>query len=127
MSRAGVNLAVTQDGAAYNKLCRPDDFMANLASQPAPKPDAAPNSDSNKRKLEDAEWTGSTCNDGRGSKRVKEECSPKYSSKVPGTDSRRVKRPVGDCGMQTMFPGLDHDDSADEISSEALAYLRSVR
>jgi hypothetical protein len=134
MSRPGVNLAITKDGGAYNKLRRPDDFVAVLTSQPSPKEEPVPAipsaTDSNKRKLEDADIADPVSDDEPESKRPKEQHVLKVSSvtaKPIAADPRRIKRPVRDCGMQSMFPGLDDEESSDEATMEALAYLRSVR
>jgi len=134
MSRPGVNLAVTQDGGAYNKLRRPDDLVAALSSQPLPNEEPVPAIpsaiDSYKRKLEDADIADPVSDEEPESKRPKEKHVLKASpvtAKPIAADPRRIKRPVRDCGMQSMFPGLDDEESSDEATLEALAYLRSVR
>ncbi|KAF2741347.1 hypothetical protein EJ04DRAFT_507171 [Polyplosphaeria fusca] len=36
MSRSGINMATTADGATYNKLTRPDDYLSSLSGPPPP-------------------------------------------------------------------------------------------
>ncbi|KAF2679510.1 hypothetical protein K458DRAFT_490595 [Lentithecium fluviatile CBS 122367] len=132
MSRPGVNLAVTKDGGSYNKLRRPDDFVAALTSHSSPENEAtrATPTDPHKRKLEEAGISVTEDDDEPESKRQKEAHGLKPSLPSPkpfAADPRRIRRPVQDCGMQSMFPGLDDEDSSDEATKEALAYLRSVR
>ncbi|KAL1613207.1 hypothetical protein SLS60_001439 [Paraconiothyrium brasiliense] len=126
MSHSGVNLAVTEDGAAYNKLRRPDDYLQSLTAQYPAKSELPPA----KRKFEAVAIADHE--DAPNTKRSREEHAPKKSatsaSAVAG-DTRRVFRPVKENGMQTMFPGLDDDYASDEddTTRDALAYLRSVR
>jgi hypothetical protein len=112
MAQSGVNLAVTEDGAAYNKLRRPDDYLQSLTTQhpPRPRSELPPA----KRKFEAVAAPGAGGDVQPNTKRSKEEHLPK-----------RVK----ENGMQTMFPGLDDDSAsdADDSTRDALAYLRSVR
>ncbi|KAF2642972.1 hypothetical protein P280DRAFT_467081 [Massarina eburnea CBS 473.64] len=131
MSRPGVNLAITADGETYNKLRRPDDFVASLAkpspSEPAPaKPSVG---ESSKRKHDEAEISDSGSDKEPESKRAREEHirKPVAAEKTLVPDPRRISRPIRECGMQSMFPGLDDDDSADDSTQDALAYLRGVR
>ncbi|PVH94557.1 hypothetical protein DM02DRAFT_539218 [Periconia macrospinosa] len=111
MSRPGVNMAVTSDGAAYNKLRRPDMFASPTQSP----------GESSKRKHD-----GSEIYDERPyEKRIKNTTNFQNSLSA---DPRRISRPIRENGMQTMFPGLDgEEDIEDETMQEALAYLRSVR
>ena len=115
MSSSGINRAVTEDGAKYNKLKRPDDFLS--FSSAAPPPDEAIKSDikteSTKRSLEEADISDHE---------VKEE-----AIKRP-----RIQRPPinMDTGMHSMFPGMldaEAELSDDSTTNEALAYLRGVR
>ena len=143
MSHSGTNLAVTEDGAAYNKLRRPDDYLQSLTAAPPPHA---------KRKFE-AVGTGSEQDaDEPNNKRSREAIEPIRKSHArigaserPGeedtangasansresvTGSRNRIRPAKENGMQTMFPGLDDDSAsdADDTTRDALAYLRSVR
>lgn len=126
MPHTGVNLAVTEDGAAYNKLRRPDDYLESLTAEHMPKRELPPA----KRKLE-AVAADLHDNAEPSTKRPREESAPRVAAN-PGRlarDSRRVERPVKENGMQTMFPGLDDDSAsdADDTTRDALAYLRSVR
>jgi uncharacterized protein YcbK (DUF882 family) len=134
MSRSGVNLAVTRDGGTYNKLQRPDDYVAALVSKTSPGKVPVPATSSaatpHKRKLEDADMSDAASDDEPESKRSKEEGAAALSpvtAKPISVDPRRIKRRVHDCGMQSMFPELENDESSDEATVEALAYLRSVR
>jgi hypothetical protein len=134
MSRSGINMAVTKDGGTYNKLRRPDDFLAATTTRPSPVEEldspSVSTGDLNKRKLEQAEISDSEYEDEPEAKRQKDGQVFKASltsQKPLATDPRRIKRPVRDCGMQSMFPGMDDEDSSDEGTKEALAYLRSVR
>ena len=103
----GSNLAVTQDGSKY-KLTRPDDYV----TAPAPK-----------RTMDEANLIDSEHSDNEpSSKRAKE-----HRSDFP----KHIERPMNlHYGMRSVFPGLhddDEEDSSDEMTNEALAYLRSVR
>ncbi|KAH7126688.1 hypothetical protein B0J11DRAFT_432683 [Dendryphion nanum] len=103
---AGVNLATTKNGEKYNKLKRPDDFIANIAVPPA------------KRTYEEVIIVSD------------EEQDDEPPSKRARETFTRIKRPLNmQTGMHSMFPGfLDEDhSSSDETTNEALAYLRSVR
>jgi hypothetical protein len=129
MSEPGVNLAVTTDGETYNRLRRPDDYIASL-TEPSPKDPAYTRptiSESSKRKLDDADISDS----GKEpeSKRPKETQlrKPMASQKPLVADPHRISRPMKENGMQSMFPGVDGDESSDEDTQDALAYLRSVR
>ncbi|CAI6335607.1 unnamed protein product [Periconia digitata] len=132
MSRSGFNMATTTDGAAYNKLRRPE----FLASPPTEFPSGRhshipmPTPESNKRKHDDADMTG----DGSDGEIIEDEPKEKrikHTETFQKPDQMgppRVTRPVRENGMQSMFPGLDGDDaSEDETMQQALAYLRSVR
>jgi hypothetical protein len=134
MSRSGVNLAVTRDGGTYNKLQRPDDYVEALVSNSLPGEIAVPATssaaNSHKRKLEDADNSDAASDDEPESKRPKEEGaaeSAPIKAKPISVDPRRIRRRVHDCGMQSMFPELDDDESSDDATVEALAYLRNVR
>jgi hypothetical protein len=114
MAQSGLNLAVTEDGAAYNKLRRPDDYLQSLTTQYPPKPTGElPPA---KRKFEAVAAPDARGDGQPNTKRSREEKA-----------SKRVK----ENGMQTMFPGLDDDSAsdadADASTRDALAYLRSVR
>lgn len=104
------NQATTQDGTKYNKLTRPDDLVTAATS---------------KRTLEEANMMESEQSDNEPS-----------SKRAKGTEQdlfKHADRPMNlHYGMRSAFPGLEDDDdneedSADEITIEALAYLRSVR
>ncbi|KAF1952601.1 hypothetical protein CC80DRAFT_596419 [Byssothecium circinans] len=131
MSRSGVNLAVTTDGEAYNRLRRPDNYIASLTNTlPGERVyTEAIVGEVSKRKLEDADISASGSDQEPESKRPKEELieKPSVTQKPLIADTRRISRPTKECGMQSMFPGLDDNDSADDSTQDALAYLRSVR
>lgn len=133
MSRSGVNLAVTKDGEAYNKLRRPDGLLTSLTSQSPPSLEPPHTilsaTSANKRKLEEATGSEFLSEDEPEQKRPREH---EYSKPAPGlqkpsTNGQRLFRPVRECGMQSMFPGLDDEDSPDDATQEAIDYLRNVR
>lgn len=112
MAGAGVNLAITKDGGAYNKLQRPDDYL--ITSGPQRPPLLAverPPENANKRKREqDAPLRN---------KRSKQSLG--YSHDGNG-------QPALDFGQKMGLPsGGDEDEFSDDSTSAALAYLRSVR
>lgn len=128
MAAVGPNLAVTRDGARYNKLTRPDDFIAGLA---APNPDieeapvSAPRktTESTKRTLDEAD-------NGDGSEGEESRKRTRIARGTVNSKSRsKARQPLDmDYGMHSMFPGMvDDGDMSDESTNEALAYLRSVR
>ncbi|KAK7189590.1 hypothetical protein DPSP01_001584 [Paraphaeosphaeria sporulosa] len=127
MPQSGVNLAVTEDGAAYNRLRRPDNYLESLTAQHPLKSEIPPA----KRKFEAVAAADLDGDKTPYTKRSRADDAPRVASS-PGralSDTRRVKRPEKENGMQTMFPGLDDDSAsdADDTTREALAYLRSVR
>ena len=113
MSGDGTNRAVTQDGETYNKLRRPDDYIASLGSA---APGASADSEPPKRKLEAAD--------------------------LIEDNTHRVKRTRGDNGGKLLFKniqrgndmaggmkaaiGMEGEDGA-EVMRDALAYLNVVR
>lgn len=113
MAGAGVNLAITKDGGAYNKLRRPDDYLITSGPQRPPLPvvERPPLENTNKRKREqDALLRNKRSKQGLG-----------YSHDGSG-------QPALDFGQKTGLPsGDDDDDFSDDSTSAALAYLRSVR
>ncbi|KAF1947240.1 hypothetical protein EJ02DRAFT_449831 [Clathrospora elynae] len=120
MATLGVNLAVTKDGETYNKLKRPDDYLLSPSPHPPHLAVASPSAfHSGKRKREQ---------DGAaGSKRARAERNSTGHSagskgRFPSSD------PAREYGMRTMLPGLDAEDQlSDDSTSEAVAYLHSVR
>lgn len=136
MTSSGVNLAVTKDGGSYNKLQRPDDFLASM-SRPTPTESlvaATPPAMQGKRKRDEADSTNvPVMNQVSGSKRTRMTKSAAQLNAgrnlVDSNDRSRGFGPARDCGMRTTLPGLDDEDAqlSDESMSEALAYLRSVR
>ncbi|ORY00459.1 hypothetical protein BCR34DRAFT_112415 [Clohesyomyces aquaticus] len=109
MEKSRVNLAVTQDGTSYNKLKRPDDYVAGLARK-RPEPEANEN-------LSEEEPQP---------KRAKQNGSSKRRAAV--VDPKEVRVPVDpECGMRFGLPVQDDGYSSDETTNEALAYLRNVR
>ncbi|KAF2109714.1 hypothetical protein BDV96DRAFT_651685 [Lophiotrema nucula] len=135
MSRSGVNLAVTEDGAPYNKLSRPTDYLDSLAGNAPPAPPKPttvaakpPTPESNKRKLEDVEDAGSDSDSDSNSKRLKADNAQKELWSRGKRDTTINRRMNPDTNMQIQFPGLDSaGNTSDEDTTEALAYLRSVR
>ncbi|KAJ4358654.1 uncharacterized protein N0V89_003238 [Didymosphaeria variabile] len=127
MSHSGVNMAVTEDGAAYNKLRRPDDYLQSLTAQYPAKSELPPA----KRKFEAVATADHEDGQAPNTKRSREEHASAGATcaRAVAGDKRRVFRPVKENGMQTMFPGLDDDSASDEddTTRDALAYLRSVR
>lgn len=127
MSQPGGNLAVTEDGAAYNKLRRPDDYLESLTARPPPKSELPPA----KRKFEAVATANFEDDQEPHSKRSREQNAPSTAT-ISGralSDARRAMRAEKENGMQTMFPGLDDDSASDvdDTTRDALAYLRSVR
>lgn len=143
MSNSGANRAITEDGAVYNKLRRPDDYLHSLTAPPPPP---------TKRKFDAVEIEGDQDSEESNNKRSREGFDPGRESNARADtkgqpregnankaranpqaslagDTRRISRPVRENGMQTMFPGLDDDSAsdADDTTRDALAYLRSVR
>lgn len=134
MASPGANLAVTEDGATYNKLRRPDNFIASITSPQ--NEDAVPAlvpADSAKRTLDEADLNGREGDGEPDSKRARRQDTPSKansSQKLYDAQARTRKRqPLNmDTGMHSMFPGmLDEGEFSDEDTVEALAYLRSVR
>jgi hypothetical protein len=119
MASYGSNLAVTKDGETYNKLQRPDDYhLSTNVSLPPLDPIYPSATRPSKRKRDHHAATGSKRHRGDGSSMHPSD----------GKDRSRVSGPVGDCGMRTFLPGLDDQEQlSDDSTSEALAYLRSVR
>lgn len=113
MSHSGINMAVTENGAKYNKLSRPEVFIESLSTNPAPRDPAAPVEAANTKRTVDK----ANLNDD-GSREEK----PKRSR----TQQRATN---AESGMQSMFPGMldEAELSDDSTTNEALAYLRSVR
>jgi hypothetical protein len=115
MSTLGVNLAVTKDGEAYNKLQRPDGYLISTQPAPTKPPTAPPTAHGAKRKCaqEDVPEV----------KRARIERNTAHSKKRP-----RALDSYQEYGTRTVLPGLDGEEqSSDESTSEALAYLHSVR
>lgn len=108
MATPGMNFAVTKDGGVYNKLQRPDDYLVPTASRLPPL--AAP------------PYSGKRKRGGQGD-------TPK---KCARTDAIFVRTNIGatdkGCGMRTGLPGGSEEEQlSDDSTSEALAYIRSVR
>jgi hypothetical protein len=124
MSKPGVNAAVTEDGARYNKLKRPDDLYTATAPTKTESTCTTPLlNESSKRTLDEADIDDD--GDEEPSKR-----SRMQNLRTAAFDQNRsrVYHPPADNGQQSMFPGLiDDGDVSDDSMNEALAYLRSVR
>jgi hypothetical protein len=115
MSTVGVNLAVTKDGETYNKLQRPDGYLTSTQPPSIPPPTASPAAHGGKRKCAQEEVPDV--------KRARIERSAAQSKKRP-----RAIDSYQEYGTRTVLPGLDGEEqSSDESTSEALAYLHSVR
>lgn len=114
MSTSGVNLAITKDGETYNKLSRPDDYLAST-QLPPPSGSAVPAISGSKRKHEH-ESASET-------KRAKTGLNASRS-KVRGRANDEFREP----GVRSVLPGLEGEEHlTDESIDEAVAYLRSVR
>jgi hypothetical protein len=128
---AGVNQATTQDGAQYNKLARPDNFLNSLAAKAPAKEDAAVASpqllDSAKRTLDEADIDDETGDETPIPKRSRIQNASKTSSNAKKSHNKHQPPSSDDYGMHSMFPGMIDENGSDEETSEALAYLRSVR
>ncbi|KAF2273673.1 uncharacterized protein EI97DRAFT_460862 [Westerdykella ornata] len=115
--------ATTEVGEHYHKLKRPDDFLAPTAG-PAPRKNDTPPSrpaETAKRTLEEAGISDDEA-DEEPNKRSRLRNGPARF----GRKGYRLQNT--DIGMSSMFPGmLDEGDVSDDATSEALAYLRSVR
>ena len=115
MSNLGVNLAVTKDGETYNKLQRPDGYLISTQPLPTSPPAASPTTYSGKRKCAQEEVPEV--------KRARIERNTAHSKRRP-----RVLDSYQEYGTRTVLPGLDGEEQlSDESTSEALAYLHSVR
>ena len=115
MSNLGVNLAVTKDGETYNKLQRPDGYLISTQPPPTSPPPASPTTYSGKRKCAQEEVPEV--------KRARIERNTAHSKRRP-----RVLDSYQEYGTRTVLPGLDGEEQlSDESTSEALAYLHSVR
>ncbi|KAF2476309.1 uncharacterized protein BDR25DRAFT_339367 [Lindgomyces ingoldianus] len=116
MSWSGVNMATTQGGEKYNKLARPDYYVASLS-----------------RKRPESETRHEPSDDEPPPKRSRQNNSSRKENDSPrrspgSVKSSEVHAPIdADCGMRYGFPGLDESDVSDDSTNEALAYLRSVR
>ncbi|KAF1841434.1 uncharacterized protein K460DRAFT_318378 [Cucurbitaria berberidis CBS 394.84] len=112
MASPGVNLAVTKDGGVYNKLQRPDNYLVPTTARLPPLAAAVPPTPyTSKRKRGQ--------DDVPGGKRARAE--DKFAQTKSGSTGR-------ECGMRTMLPGANEEEQlSDDSTSEALAYLRSVR
>lgn len=121
----GVNLAITKDGGAYNKLQRPADYLAlttNAPQKDAPTIGGISPTSASKRKREDEDDTSIQ-------KRTRASLD-RTGRQTPRNGSGEKGKPrAAENGMRALLPGLDDDGgSSDEGSmSEALAYLRNVR
>ena len=122
----GKNLAVTEDGAKYNKLERPDDLLPTPQSEEdVVVAQAAPEA-STKRKLDDNDAAGIEPERKKGRKRLKDdEDLDQPGGSGLGAEVRRNFNP--EYGRQEQFPGIDEDNFSDGSMNEAMAYLRSVR
>jgi hypothetical protein len=110
MAGSGVNLAITKDGGSYNKLQRPQDYLTANTAFPPPKDVSL------------VDVAGPTINP----KRKREQTDGTSKSKRKRQEQETVQTDL--CGMRTTLPGLDDEDFAsDDSTSNAIAYLRSVR
>jgi hypothetical protein len=127
---AGVNQAITENGEKYNKLARPDSFLASLAVKVSTKEDASAASPqllgSTKRTLDEADIDHETRDETPISKRSRIQ-NTKRSSSNTKKGSNKHQPVTDDYGMHSMFPGMIDENGSDDETSEALAYLRSVR
>ena len=115
MSTLGVNLAITKDGATYNKLQRPNGYLTSTQPSSIPSLTASPAVTSGKRKFAQEQVPEV--------KRARIEHNTAHSKK-----GSRVLDSYQEYGTRTVLPGLDGEEQlSDESTSEALAYLHSVR
>ncbi|KAF2805307.1 uncharacterized protein BDZ99DRAFT_502151 [Mytilinidion resinicola] len=141
-SSKGRNLAVTKDGAKYNKLTRPDDLSDLIPKATS----AAPPMDSAKRKLDELNPANADTDEEPHSKRARPSELPpqeEYHLAVASTQQREaiintrksIKPKLGARNekygqAQGIGPGLDEwddGDATDSSTNEAMQYLRSVR
>jgi len=116
MATSGVNLAVTKDGETYNKLQRPSDYLASTQSILPPLATVSSSTVTNSKRKRDQ-------NDESGNKRLRND---RNTQNCKGR--LRAPQTYQEHGIQTVLPGLDGEEQlSDESTSEALAYLRSVR
>lgn len=112
MASSGLNSAVTKDGEVYNKLQRPDDYLDAATCRPPPLATANPPAPySSKRKR------GQVAASGRKRTRA-------------GVIFVRTNagHTTEEGGMRTVLSaGSEEEQLSDDSTSEALAYLRSVR
>ncbi|KAF2488970.1 hypothetical protein BU16DRAFT_545104 [Lophium mytilinum] len=138
----GQNLAVTKDGARYNKLTRPDDLC-----DPIPKPaSAAPPMDSAKRKLDELNPTHGYADEEPHSKRARPSEPPpqeeydlaaaSFDQREAIINTRKSTKPklgarnekYGQAqGIGQGLDDLDDGNATDNSTREAMQYLRSVR
>ncbi|KAI4956328.1 hypothetical protein J4E91_000539 [Alternaria rosae] len=115
MSTVGVNLAVTRDGESYNKLQRPDSYLIPTQPPSISPSTASPTAYGSKRKC------------------AQEEVPDVKRARIERITAHPKKRPRAvdsyqEYGTRTVLPGLDGEEqSSDESTSEALAYLHGVR
>ncbi|PSN70374.1 hypothetical protein BS50DRAFT_571627 [Corynespora cassiicola Philippines] len=113
MSGDGTNRAVTQDGETYNKLRRPDDYIASLGSA---APGASADSEPPKRKLEAADLIEDSTH---RAKRTRGDNGGKLLFK-------NIQRGNDMAGGMKAAIGMEGEDGA-EVMRDALAYLNVVR
>lgn len=126
MAEPKPNLAVTKNGMVYNKLSRPDDYIASLSSNTLPSaipdPPLLHSKNATKRK-HDNDDSGGESVDYVEAKRSRPSAKTK---RAQFWNSQKSVDPR--CGLQYSFPGLDgNSTTSDEDTREALAYLRGVR
>jgi hypothetical protein len=120
MAASRVNLAVTKDGEAYNKLQRPDDYLISVPPDQRPSTTASPSTlHTGKRKCDQ--------NDEPGSKRARAERN--ITQKLTHNKGRsRTQDSASELDARTVLPVLDGEGQlSDDDTNEAQAYLRSVR
>ena len=147
MEKIKGNVAVTQGGAGYNKLARPDEFISTSNSQH--ETSAIPPRHSIKRKLADAEPPTASSDGEPYIKRTRPDSLPPSqeldnastpSSKNSGVEvkssgnySKLQHQPIRPLdhtfGQRRQLPGLDDEEGefSDSSTNEALTYLRNVR
>lgn len=115
MSTVGVNLAVTKDGESYNKLQRPDGYLMSTQPPSISSSTASPTAYGSKRKCAQEEAVGV-----KRARIARITAHPKNRPRA--VDSYQ------EYGTRTVLPGLDGEEqSSNETTSEALAYLHGVR
>ncbi|KAL5117659.1 hypothetical protein ACEQ8H_004407 [Pleosporales sp. CAS-2024a] len=122
MAGSGVNLAITKDGGAYNKLQRPQDYLTPTVPPPPRKTMPLVDAQSLRLATKRKHGLAATKSKHKRAKLGHEEHN-ELSTWTDQPSSWGTK-----AGMKLELPNLDGDCSSDDSTSEALfTYLRSVK